>query len=187
MKKILMLFLLCFLCVAIPTTNTYCATKSSTSTTKKKTKKKKKKKKSKKKKKKSPCITAFVNWWEVEEYEVEVKDYLGSFWITHYCPCAQCCGPGGGKVTASGTTPTVGRTVGVNPKLIPYGTRLQIGDVDTYVAEDTGGGIGWNHIDVFCGNHQEALNAGVGYYDVWAIRTEKRYKKHLRCKLVEDY
>ena len=187
MKKILILLLLCFLCVGVPTTNTYCATKSTTSTTKKKIKKKKKKKKSKKKKKKSPCITAFLNYWEVEEYEVEVKDYLGKFWITHYCPCAQCCGVGGGKVTASGTTPTVGRTVGVNPRLIPYGTRLQIGDVDTYVAEDTGGGIGWNHIDVFCGSHQEALNAGVGWYDVWSIRTEKRYKKHLMCKLVEDY
>ena len=105
---------------------------------------------------------------------------MGEFWITHYCPCSRCCGIGGGKVTASGTTPTAKRTVGVNPNLIAYGTKLKIGSKKsktTYVAEDTGGGIGWRHLDVFCNTHQEALNAGVGYKKVWLITYKKVRKK----------
>lgn len=105
------------------------------------------------------------------------KIYLGEFWITHYCPCSYCCGAGGGKVTASGTTPTAGRTVGVNPRLIPYGSKLKVGKNSGYVAEDTGGGIGWQHLDIFCNTHAEALNAGVGYEKVWLI---KKYKKRVK-------
>lgn len=114
--------------------------------------------------------------------KVKKKKYLGKFYITHYCPCSECCGPGGGKVTASGTIPTAGRTVGVNPSIIPYGTKLQIGKQDGYVAEDTGGGIGTYHLDVFCNSHQEALNAGVGYKKVYAI-SYKYKKKKLKIKV----
>lgn len=104
---------------------------------------------------------------------VEEKRYLGEFKITHYCPCSRCCGVGGGKITASGTRPTAGRTVGVNPRLIPYGTKLQIGKTKGYVAEDTGGGIGWYHLDVFCNSHQEALQKGVQHKKVYAITYKK--------------
>lgn len=104
---------------------------------------------------------------------VEEKRYLGEFKITHYCPCSRCCGVGGGKITASGTRPTAGRTVGVNPRLIPYGTKLQIGKIKGYVAEDTGGGIGWYHLDVFCNSHQEALQKGVQHKKVYAITYKK--------------
>ena len=118
---------------------------------------------------------------------VAKKKYLGKFWITHYCPCSKCCGVGGGKITASGTRPTVGRTVGVNPNLIKYGTQLQIGKQRGYVAEDTGGGIGWNHLDVFCANHQEALNAGVGWEKVYAISYKyKRKKVRVRVPIYEE-
>jgi 3D (Asp-Asp-Asp) domain-containing protein len=114
--------------------------------------------------------------------KVKKKKYLGKFWITHYCPCAQCCGAGGGKVTASGTVPKAGRTVGVNPALIKYGTNLEIGGEDGYVAEDTGGGIGWQHLDVFCNFHQEALNSGVGYRKVYSY-TYKYKKKKVKVKV----
>lgn len=113
---------------------------------------------------------------------VEKKKYLGKFYITHYCPCARCCGQGGGKVTASGTVPTAGRTVGVNPKLISYGTRLKVGDTRGYIAEDTGGGIGWNHLDIYCNSHAEALSKGVGWEKVWAI-TYKTKKKKIKVKI----
>lgn len=114
--------------------------------------------------------------------KIKEKKYLGKFTITHYCPCEQCCGVGGGKVTASGTTPKAGRTVGVNPSIIPYGTKLRIGGKDGYVAEDTGGGIGTYHIDIFCNSHQEALNKGVLYKKVYAIRTKYK-KKRIRVKV----
>lgn len=124
--------------------------------------------------------------WKVVGYETKyiktkvkykTKKYLGTFYITHYCPCSECCGPGGGKVTASGTVPTAGRTVGVNPSVIPYGTKLKIGKTEGYVAEDTGGGIGTYHIDIFCNSHAEALAAGVGYKKVYAIKWKTKKKK----------
>ena len=122
-------------------------------------------------------IVGYEYKWVKVKVKIKEKKYLGKFYITHYCPCEECCGVGGGKVTASGTVPTAGRTVGVNPSLIKYGTKLQIGKDEGYVAEDTGGGIGWKHIDVFCNSHQEALNAGVGYKKVYAIKTKYKKKK----------
>lgn len=116
--------------------------------------------------------------WKTKKVTVEKKTYLGKFWITHYCPCSRCCGVGGGKVTASGTKPTAGRTVGVNPKLIPYSTHLKVGKTSGYVAEDTGGGIGWKHLDIFCNSHAEALNAGVGWKKVWSVTYKTKKKKY---------
>ena len=107
--------------------------------------------------------------------KIKKKKYLGKFYITHYCPCSQCCGVEGGKITASGTVPIAGRTVGVNTSLIPYGTKLKIGK-NYYVVEDTGGGIGYKHIDIFCNTHEEALAAGVGYKKVWIVKTETKIK-----------
>lgn len=140
--------------------------------------------KSKKKKKSKSNYKVIGYEYKTVKVKVKVKKkkYLGKFYITHYCPCAQCCGAGGGKVTASGTVPTAGRTVGVNPALIKYGTKLEIGGKDGYVAEDTGGGIGWYHLDVFCNTHQEALNAGVGYKKVYSY-TYKYKKKKLKIKV----
>lgn len=114
----------------------------------------------------------------------EKRTYLGTFRITHYCPCSRCCGVGGGKVTASGTTPKAGRTVGVNPRLIRYGTKLRIGNKSGYVAEDTGGGIGWYHLDVFCNSHTEALQRGVQTKKVWKVEKVKvKKKKMLKLKM----
>ena len=140
-----------------------------------------------KSKKKEPKVIGYEYKYVRMKVRVAKKKYLGKFWITHYCPCSQCCGAGGGKITASGTRPTVGRTVGVNPNLIKYGTQLQIGKQRGYVAEDTGGGIGWNHLDVFCATHQEALNAGVGWEKVYAISYKyKRKKVKVRVPIYEE-
>lgn len=43
-----------------------------------------------------------------------------------------------GSVTATGTTPTAGRTVAVDRRVIPMGSKLIIDGVDGYIAEDTG-------------------------------------------------
>jgi 3D (Asp-Asp-Asp) domain-containing protein len=127
-------------------------------------------------------LVGYEYTYKTVKVKVKKKTYLGRFWITHYCPCSRCCGVGGGRVTASGTVPTAGRTVGVNPRLIPYGTKLKVGKEYGYVAEDTGGGIGWQHLDIFCNSHQEALNAGVGYKKVWIV-TEKTKKKKKKIKI----
>lgn len=88
---------------------------------------------------------------------------LGVYKITHYCPCGQC-GSGTG-ITASGTQATAGRTVACNS--LSFGTKVIING-NTYTVEDTGGMNG-NTIDIFVSSHQEALNKGVYYADVYVV------------------
>jgi 3D (Asp-Asp-Asp) domain-containing protein len=90
---------------------------------------------------------------------------LGTFKITAYCPCEKCCGKTDG-ITATGVTATAGRTIAVDPNVIPYGTELFI-DGFTYRAEDTGGSIKGNKLDIFFENHLEALEWGVREYEVF--------------------
>lgn len=88
---------------------------------------------------------------------------LGTFNVTAYCPCKQCCGkdegdPGYG-ITAIGTRATEGRTIAVDPDVIPYGTKVYFNG-GTYVAEDCGGAIQGNHIDLYFDSHEAALEWG---------------------------
>lgn len=64
-------------------------------------------------------------------------------------------------ITASGKRATVGRTIAVDPSVIPLGTRVYISFPDAfnyldgiYIAEDTGSLIKGNKIDVFFGEDQ---------------------------------
>lgn len=85
---------------------------------------------------------------------------LGIFTITHYC-CEQyphICNAGAPYKTATGTTPHVGGCA-VDPKKIPLGSYLKIGGA-VYHAEDTGGAIKGNRIDIVVGTHKEALEKG---------------------------
>ncbi len=83
---------------------------------------------------------------------------------TAYCPCSSCCGISTG-ITATGTRAKYG-TVAVDPRVIPLGSRLYIetpdgGFVYGYsVAEDTGGAIKGNRVDLFYPSHSEALRFG---------------------------
>ena len=97
---------------------------------------------------------------------------LGEYKLTAYCPCVICCGiwsaddpsrKGTGYVqrTASGTIPTAGRTIGVDPKIIPYGTVVLIKGHE-YIAEDTGSALlNKSVIDIFMNTHEEATEFGV--------------------------
>lgn len=108
---------------------------------------------------------------EAEQPEVVTKTSLGTYKLTGYCPCEKCCGVNTG-ITASGTKATEGRTVGVNPKDIPYGTVLEING-QQYIAEDTGSAIGSKHIDIFFNNHEDALKFGTQKAEVFILEVEE--------------
>ena len=101
--------------------------------------------------------------------DVEVEEpkeiNLGKFKLTAYCSCEKCCGKSDG-ITSTGTKATQGRTIAVDPKVIGYGSKVKINGKE-YVAEDCGGAIKSNHIDVFFNNHQDALDFGVQYANVY--------------------
>ena len=92
---------------------------------------------------------------------------LGEFLITAYCPCMQCCNKTDG-ITATGTKATQGRTIAVDPKVIPYGTTVMF-DGNIYTAEDCGGAIKQNRIDLFFDSHQSALEWGKQYHEVFIL------------------
>ena len=93
---------------------------------------------------------------------------LGVFTLTAYDACVICCGKTDG-ITATGTHATQGRTIAVDPNVIPYGSRVRIGE-QIYVAEDTGGRIKGNHIDVFLNTHEEARQFGVRKAEVFLLK-----------------
>lgn len=90
---------------------------------------------------------------------------LGTFKLTAYCACSRCCGKCDG-ITATGTKATAGRTIAVDPRKIPYGTEVVIYG-HTYIAEDCGGAINNNKIDIYFNSHAEALKFGVQYAEVF--------------------
>ena len=87
------------------------------------------------------------------------KSTKGNFQATAYCKCTKCCGKWTNSPTASGTTPKAGRTIAVDPNVIPLGSRVLVNGKE-YRAEDTGSKIKGNIVDIFHNTHQEALNFG---------------------------
>ena len=83
---------------------------------------------------------------------------LGPFTCVAYDACTDCCGKTDG-ITKTGTKATAGRTVAVDPEVIPLGSTLLI-DGQEYIAEDIGGAIKGNKIDIFHNSHAEALEYG---------------------------
>lgn len=104
---------------------------------------------------------------KIEEEVVEQQlEYLGKFLLTAYCPC-ELCSEGYGKMTSTGAIAEQGRTIAVDPNIIPYGTNVII-DGHTYIAEDCGGAINDNHIDIFVENHEDCYADWCnGYHDVY--------------------
>lgn len=94
--------------------------------------------------------------------------YLGRFKITHYCTCAQCNGGWGAKTAwAGGIVP--GQTIAVDPNVIPKLAEVYIDGYGYRRAEDCGGAIKGNRIDVAVSSHSEVISRGVVYKDVYLV------------------
>ena len=93
---------------------------------------------------------------------------LGKFKTTAYCPCRKCSGRWGGR-TSTGNTAKANHTIAVDPRVIPYGSRLLINGV-IYTAEDCGGGVNGNHIDIFFNTHGETYSYGIRSMEVFLVQ-----------------
>jgi 3D (Asp-Asp-Asp) domain-containing protein len=82
---------------------------------------------------------------------------LGRFKLTAYS------GPRGKAraLTATGTSARAGRTVAVDPNVIPLGSRIYIEGIGERIAEDVGPGVKGQHIDVFLPSYPAATKFGV--------------------------
>lgn len=72
-----------------------------------------------------------------------------------------------GSNTASGTKPKAGFTVAVDPSVIPLGSTLYVDGYGYCKAQDTGGAIKGNKIDLFFDSESECKN--------WGVRTVRVY------------
>jgi 3D (Asp-Asp-Asp) domain-containing protein len=107
------------------------------------------------------------------EQQPDIQDFpnrkLGRFTLSWYSPKEL------GKTspsqlrTSTGTTPKEGRTIAVDPKLIPYGSIVYIQDYGYFIAEDCGGDIKSNRIDIFTASHENAIQQGKKVAQVWIL------------------
>ena len=102
---------------------------------------------------------------------------FGEFLISAYCSCEICCEEyaidrpvdenGKEIVTGSiGEVLTPQYSIAVYPKQIPYRTEV-IFNGNTYLAQDCGGAIKQNRIDLYFDSHQEALEWGMQYHEIF--------------------
>ena len=94
---------------------------------------------------------------------VETERYSFVAEVTAYTASDDECGKHD-EITASGTYATEGRTIAV-PSWIPFGTIVTI-DGHEYVAEDHGGDIQNNRIDIYMENKSDAIEFGRKYMEV---------------------
>jgi 3D (Asp-Asp-Asp) domain-containing protein len=116
--------------------------------------------------------TGYVSNQYLSNEFIPQEIFLGNYTITYYCNCSICCGEyaGLGK-TASGAKVQAGTTIAVDTNKIPFGTEIII-DGHTYIAQDKGGSVKGNHIDIYCDTHEEALSYGKHTSAVYMVLNE---------------
>ena len=120
----------------------------------------------------------------VEPFVVEIAPLpklksIGIFTLTAYCPCEKCCGKWGENrpkdedgipivYGSTGIELKEGVSVAVDPNVIPYGSEIVIYG-HTYTAQDCGGAIKDNRIDVYFSDHNRALEFAVQEAEVFVF------------------
>lgn len=98
--------------------------------------------------------TVKINGKEYKAKKMNVKS-------TAYC---------GSQMTSTGGWAKVKRTIAVDPKVIPYGTKIYIPALNFIgVAEDCGGAIKGNKIDIFMSSYKECMTWGIKNIEVYIL------------------
>ena len=99
---------------------------------------------------------------ERDSLERRLEEFLERFEVSTMEATAYTlsCGNGDG-LTSIGRIPKVGKTIAVDPRVIPYGSRVWIDGEGPYVAEDTGFLIKGDRIDIYMGEGQEAYRTAM--------------------------
>lgn len=131
-----------------------------------------------------PTIAEYDMTQEQEDYENRLIEEallarahrIDNCMVTFYCcePYAHICGTGDGLTALGGPVlPYVSCAV---PKEIPLGSTVMIdwgdGDLEYRRADDRGGGVKGNHIDLAVPTHEGALEQGVMFATVYWVEEE---------------
>lgn len=98
----------------------------------------------------------------------ELIDY-GQMRLSAYCPCESCSEGFGRQCSMKGHYCRSEHTIAVDPDIIPLGSKVKIGD-EYYVAEDTGGLIFGDRIDIFFDTHEEVEEFEIKYKHCWVVK-----------------
>ena len=115
-------------------------------------------------------VVAYSQDYTADQSIIANGTALGNFKLTFYCACELCSG-GYGNSTATGTTCTEGRTIAVDPSVIPLGSEVFIEGFGSFIAEDTGGAIKKNKIDIYLNDHYRCYSLGVANANVYVMNT----------------
>ena len=76
----------------------------------------------------------------------------------------------GDTITSTGTVPVEGTTIAVDPKVIPYGTRVYIPEFNkVFIAEDCGSAIKGNRIDIFLNDYDRCMEWGIRSITIYIL------------------
>jgi 3D (Asp-Asp-Asp) domain-containing protein len=96
--------------------------------------------------------------WKAKRGNVNLPDEEFTINASAYTAAADECGKSDG-ITASGLKVKENRTLAC-PPMYPFGTRIKINGMGTYVCEDRGGAIKGNHFDIYMETKKEAFAFG---------------------------
>lgn len=116
-----------------------------------------------------PTSVPKINTSIKRKKKVQNRISMGEFLITAYCPCYGC-SEGYGRTTSTGHRATSSRTIAVDPRVIPYGSKVYIKGLGEFVAEDCGGDVKGNHIDIFFDYHSITDEFGRKFRKVYIIK-----------------
>lgn len=115
------------------------------------------------------CFSDYLKSAANEAEPPEDMTYIGNFKCTTYTPDPS--ENGGGYHTSCGDvlTDVVGYAIAVDPKVIPYNTKVYIKDIGYRVARDCGGAIKGNKIDVLSWDNGMCYLGGYEWHDVYIV------------------
>lgn len=114
----------------------------------------------------------------VPESEYDILIPMGEFKVTAYCSCKECCKEWADKrpvddfgnilvIGAAGTLLEEGKSIAVDPDVIPYGSKVIIEGCGEYIAADRG--VTGKEIDIYMLEHERADEHGVKYAEVYIV------------------
>jgi len=109
---------------------------------------------------------------ETKETKAPLAYKIKRMKVTGYCPCKKCCGKFADGKTSIGRDAWKTYGIAADPKLLPYGTRLDIPGIGIRIVDDTGGAMrqsakkGIYHVDVRFHDHNKAKEFGVQWLNV---------------------
>jgi len=96
---------------------------------------------------------------EYKEIEKEIEKKVEWFYFVATGYSKNDTSQGTTSKTATGKVADEG-TIAVDPKIIPFGTTVEIKDIGVFIADDRGGKIKGNRIDIFFDSKEEAKDFG---------------------------